>query len=87
MVDVHEPMRHVLFTLIPPALFLSGSRSGAKEGGEPGDQCADVYRVDNLLSSPRVCSPSMLTVELWFPAAAVLLHRQMPHPKILNFKM
>jgi hypothetical protein len=60
-------------------LFLSGGRLSVGGGGEPGNHCADVYRVDRVLSSPRVCSPSLLMVELRVSVVAVLLLRQIRH--------
>jgi hypothetical protein len=47
---------------IPPAPFLSGGQSGAGVGGEPGNRCAVVYRVDSYQLSPRICLPSLCAV-------------------------
>jgi hypothetical protein len=52
--------------VIPPAPFLSSDRSSAREGGEPGNQSSDVYRVD----TPRVCSSLFSMAELRSPVAA-----------------
>jgi hypothetical protein len=43
--------------VIPPAPFLSSDRSGAREGGEPGNQSSDVYRVSSLFSMAELRSP------------------------------
>jgi hypothetical protein len=53
--------------------------SGCRRGWGTGNQCADVYRVGRVLSSPRVCSPSLLMVELRVPVVAVLLLWQIRH--------
>jgi hypothetical protein len=62
--------------VIPLVPFLSGGCFGTGGGGEPGNQRADIHRVDSFWSSPSFCSSSMLVVELRLPAAVVLLRRQ-----------
>jgi hypothetical protein len=61
---------------IPPVLFLSSGQSGSGGGGEPGNRCVDVYRVDKSLFMPRVRSPSRSLVELRSPVAPLGLLRR-----------
>jgi hypothetical protein len=62
--------RFLLRAVIPPAPFLSGGRSGAGGGGEPGNQHADVYMFASFF--PRVCSPLFLAVWLRVPVVVCI---------------
>ena len=57
---------------IPPAPLLSDGRSGVGEGGGPQNRCADVYRLDVVVSRSRVCRRRGAVVPVRVRMAAVL---------------